>query len=74
MRIDLPAETEARLRKLAATQGRELSLIVEEAIRQYLEAIAITDVDPDSIADTQSALLHELRPVSPWQTPGDAAQ
>jgi len=65
--IELPDGTEAKLRELAAKQGRELRAVVEEAIRQYLEVVAITDVDATDIAETQAAMLGELpRPVG-WK-------
>lgn len=41
--------------------------VVEEAIRQYVEASAITDVDSMAIAETQESLLKELPPVDDWK-------
>lgn len=67
MSIDLPNSVEAQLRTLAQQQGRDVRVIVEEAIRLYLEAVAITDVDSKDIADTQTALLAELPPIPDWK-------
>jgi len=58
--IELPGSVEEQLRTLAARQGRDVRALVEEAIRQYLEAAAITDVDANDIAEAQAALLREL--------------
>ena len=60
MSIELPGSVEEQLRTLAARQGRDVRALVEEAIRQYLEAAAITDVDANDIAEAQAALLREL--------------
>jgi predicted transcriptional regulator len=69
--IDLPGSVEEQLRTLAAKQGRDVRALVEEAIRQYLEATAITDVDADAVAETQAALLGELPRIPDWKA-GDA--
>ncbi len=45
--------------------------LVEEAIRQYLETAAITDVDANDVAEAQAALLSELPPMPDWKA-GDA--
>jgi hypothetical protein len=37
---------EEQLRNLAAKQGRDVGMIVEEAVRQYLKSAAITDIEP----------------------------
>jgi len=60
MSIELPGSVEEQLRKLAAKQGRDVCALVEEAIRQYLEASAITHLDATQAAETQAALLGEL--------------
>lgn len=61
MVLELPRTVQEQLRDLAAKQGREVDVIVEEAVREYLEAAAITDLDGDEIAETQEVLLSELR-------------
>jgi predicted transcriptional regulator len=71
MSIDLPSGVEAQLRALAAQQGRQLPEIVEEAIRQYIEASSITDVDAREVAETQEALVRELPPLDDWKA-GDS--
>lgn len=70
MSIELPYSIEEQLRTLAARQGRGVSVLVEEALQQYLEAAAITDVDQDEVAETQDALLAELQDISEWKVNG----
>jgi len=67
MGIELPVNVEEQLRNLAAKQGRDVRTLVEEAVRQYLESVAITDLDAAQVAETQSALLGELPDVSAWK-------
>jgi len=67
MSIELPGSIEEQLRKLAAKQGRDVRTLVEEAVRQYLESAAITDLDAIQVAETQAALLGELPHVSDWK-------
>ena len=67
MGIELPSDVEEQLRKLAANQGRDVRTLFEEAVRQYLESIAITDLDAAQVAETQTALLAELPDVSTWK-------
>ena len=71
MAVELTASTEAQLRDLASKQGRNVGALVEEAVRTYLEAAAITDLEPDAIAETQEALLGELGELREWKD-GDA--
>jgi hypothetical protein len=61
MSIDLPGSVEEQLRNLAAKRGCDVCALVEEAIRQYLETAAITDLDATQVAETQTAMLGELR-------------
>jgi predicted transcriptional regulator len=70
MSIELPVGVEEQLRTLAARQGRAVGVLVEEAVRQYLEAAAITDVDAGEVAETQDALLAELSDISDWKVVG----
>jgi predicted transcriptional regulator len=70
MSIELPVRVEGQLRTLAARQGRDVGVLVEEAVRQYLEAAAITDVDAGEVAETQDALLAELSDISDWKVVG----
>ena len=67
MSIELPVGVEEQLRILAARQGRDVEVLIEEAVRQYLEAAAITDVDAGEVAETQDALLAELADMSDWK-------
>jgi len=41
-------------------------VLVEEAVREYLEAMSITDVDSAEVAETQVALMAELSDVPEW--------
>jgi predicted transcriptional regulator len=65
--IELSRSVEEQLRNLAARQGRDISALVEDAVRQYLEAAAITDVEPSEVAEAQAALLGELPDVPVWK-------
>lgn len=67
MSIELPGSVEEQLRTLAARQGRDVRALVEEAIRQYLEAAAITDLDENDVAEAQGALLGELPNIPNWK-------
>ena len=69
--IELPGSVEQQLRTLAENQGRDLGVLVEEAVRQYLEAAAITDLDAHEVPDAHAALLAELPHIPDWKT-GDA--
>jgi predicted transcriptional regulator len=69
--IELPGSVEEQLRNLAARQGRDVRALVEDAIRQYLEAAAISDLGADDVAEAQAALLGELPHVADWKA-GDA--
>ena len=67
MTIDLPSVVEAQLRDLARKQNRDIAELIQDAIRQYLEAAAITDLDPNQVAETQTKLVSELPPISKWE-------
>lgn len=66
MTIVLPSVVEEQLRDLAKRQNRDIAEIIEDAVRQYLQAAAITDIDPNQVAETQAELLRELSPISKW--------
>lgn len=53
------------LRRLASEQGRDIDSLVEEAVRDYLQAAAITDVDPSEVGQTQIQLAPELAELPP---------
>lgn len=67
MSIELSNSIEEQLRGLATKQGRDVRVLVEEAVRQYLESAAITDLEPNDVAEAQTILLGELPNVSEWQ-------
>lgn len=67
MTIELPRVIEEQLRDLAKRQNRDIAELIEDAIRQYLEAAGITDLDPNQVAETQAKLLIELPPISEWE-------
>jgi hypothetical protein len=52
---------EEELRALAGRQGRDVVRLVEDAIRDYIEAAAITDIDEAEVAEVQAKLVGELR-------------
>ncbi len=68
MTIELPGIVEEPLRNLAERQKRDVNTLVAEAVRQYLEAEAITDLDTAEVAEAQLALASELRGVAPWKS------
>ena len=67
MSIELSDSVVEQLRHLAAKQGRDVHTLVEEAIRQYVESAAITDLVATQVAETQATLLGELPDVSDWK-------
>lgn len=60
MVIEISRPIEEQLRELAQEQGREIGVLVEEALRIYLEATAITDLPTAAVGQTQMAVLDEL--------------
>ena len=66
MSIDLPSVVEEQLRDLAKRQNRDIAELIEDAVRQYLEAATITDIEPNQVAETQAKLLSELSRISKW--------
>jgi predicted transcriptional regulator len=66
MTVELPARVEEELRGLAVAQRREMADILEDAIRLYLEASAITDLGAAEVAEAQVALVGELRGIEEW--------
>jgi hypothetical protein len=66
MTIELTGRVEEQLRDLAGKQGRDIGVLVEEAVQDYLDAAAITDLDSSAVAETQMALLGELHEVPGW--------
>ena len=78
MVIQVGDQIEQELRRLAGHQGRALADVVEAALRSYIEAEAISDIEPADIAATQLALLPELPETDGakggCQTPGADAQ
>ena len=64
--IDLSTPLEEELRRLAGLSGKDVEALVEEAVRQYLDAAAITDVSSDEVAATQTSLLSELGRIPRW--------
>ena len=71
MTIELPSSVEGPLRDLARRQDREIGALVEDAVRQYLEAAAITDLDSAEVAESQAALVGELSGIPAWKAGGE---
>jgi predicted transcriptional regulator len=67
MTIELPGGIEDQLRSLARRQGRDVRTLVEEAVRQYIDAAAITDLDANEVGEAQIALLGELSDIPDWK-------
>jgi len=59
MTIELPSGVEEQLRDLAAREGRGVDAAMEEALRSYLEAAAITDLDAAEVGEGQMNLLKQ---------------
>ena len=66
MTIELPPAVEAELRTLAEKQGRDVLAVIEDAVQQYLESTAITDLDLSDVAATQLAVVAELSELPDW--------
>jgi len=58
---------EQQLRELAQAQGCEIGVLVEEALRGYLEATALTDLPTTAVGETQIAVLDELPGIPEWK-------
>ncbi len=71
MTVELTGSVEVQLRDLASKLGRNVGALVEDAVREYLEAVAITDLDPAEVAEAQVALVGELGEIPEWKD-GDA--
>jgi len=67
MTIELPTSVEEQLRDLAVKQGRGIEAVVAEAVREYLVASSITDLDASDVAAAQVTLLEELRGIPAWK-------
>lgn len=65
--IEVSETVEQQLRTLAAREGRDVASLVEDALRQYLEGAAITDVTPSQVAAAQTGLLTELTDLADWK-------
>ena len=52
---------------MTARQKQNVGLLVEEAVRDYLEAVSITDLNAAEIAEAQEALLAELPDIPAWK-------
>lgn len=49
-----------RIRELAKSRGVDPQRLLDEALQQYIEASAITDVTPEEVGRTQDAMLGEI--------------
>lgn len=67
MSIELTGPEEAQLRELATRTGRDVRLLAQEAVRQYIAFVAITDLDSGQVAEAQTALLTELPDIPDWK-------
>lgn len=66
MTIQLPPAVEADLRSLAKKQGRDVLSLIEDAVQQYMDGAAITDVSSADLAAAQISVLDALAVPSPW--------
>ena len=60
MTVHLSDNLADALKRLAQEQGKGMDRVVEEAVKDYLTAAAITDISTDDLAATQASLLPEL--------------
>lgn len=60
MVVHLPKTLEEWLKRHAESSGRDVPSVLEDAVRQYLEASAATDVSESDIAEAQAKLAPEL--------------
>lgn len=60
MTVEIPSSLEKELQDLAGANGKNERTIIEEAVRQYLDGLSITDLASTEIAKSQEALLGEL--------------
>ena len=67
MTIDVPSGVEEQLRDLARKENRDVAELIQDAVRQYIEAAAITDLDSAQIAETQTKLTPELPRIPKWE-------
>ncbi len=67
MTIQLQPELENEVRRLADERGRDVQAIVSEAVRQYIEAAAITDVTPEQVGQMQEAIVPEMSDIEGWE-------
>jgi len=65
MHAELPPDLELRLRDLASAQGRDIGTLLEEALRHYLDAVAV-DLDASDLAQAQIQLLDEVALLPGW--------
>jgi predicted transcriptional regulator len=73
MTVHLSECLEDELRRLATLRGQGIDAIVEEAVRQYLDAVAITDVTDTDLAATQTRLMDEMPRQEGWPEGGGLA-
>ena len=66
MTVEVSTNLIEALRRLATKEGRDIDSLVEEAVRDYLQAAAITDVDPNEVGQTQVELAPELAELPPY--------
>ena len=71
--ISLSDAVEKELLRVAGQSKRPLQVVVEEAVRQYLDGLAITDVEPADVSAAQITLAEELPDPSPWPAEQEGA-
>jgi predicted transcriptional regulator len=67
MSVEISASIEKELREMAVIQSRDLVDLVEEAVRQYLEAASITDLQASDVGEAQIVLVGELGNIHEWK-------
>ncbi len=64
MTVNLSSDAEEGLERLAIQEGRSVSQIIDEVLRQFVLSAAVTDVDASDVAGTQMRLITELTDIS----------
>lgn len=66
MTIELPREIETELLAVAEKQGRAVRAVIEDAVQQYLDGTAITDLESADVAAVQISVLGDLSYPADW--------
>lgn len=60
MTIELPYSLQQGLSTMARREHREVTSLIEDAVRMYLEVTSISNLEPWQVAESQAVLAREL--------------